>query len=110
MKAVARPFLPAPPPGAPSQPALWKPGALEAIAAEAGLTPDDAFDISWAYEYSDEETLVREMLAVAGLAVLVAPAREPAVAAEIAQALAPFRDAEGRYRFENELHFLVARA
>jgi len=50
------------------------------------------------------------MLAVAGLAVLVGPAREPAVAAEIAQALAPFRDAEGRYRLENELHFLVARA
>jgi SAM-dependent methyltransferase len=105
MKAVVRPFMPGPPP-----PPLWKPGVLEELAREAGLTPESAFDISWAYEYPDDAQLARAMLAPAGVAELVGPAREREVAAGIVRALAPHRNAEGAYRLENEFHFLVARA
>jgi len=44
MKQVARRYAPPPPPGAPPPPRLWQPGVLEALATEAGLTPDCAFD------------------------------------------------------------------
>jgi SAM-dependent methyltransferase len=110
MKAVARPFLPGRPADAPAPPPLWQPGVLEEIATLAGLSPSFAFDFSFAYEYPDEETLGRLLMAPAGLASLVGPGREPAVRAQIVEAMAPHRTARGGYRLENEFRYLVAGA
>jgi SAM-dependent methyltransferase len=110
MKAVVRPFMPAPPPGSPPAPELWKRGVLEGMATEAGLTPEIAFDTSWAFEYPDAEALGRGMMAPAGIAELVGPAREDEVRTAIVAALAPYRTKAGGYRLENEFHYLVARA
>ena len=35
---------------------LSEPGVLEALAAQAGLTPEETFTTSWAYLFPDEET------------------------------------------------------
>jgi SAM-dependent methyltransferase len=110
MKEVARPLLPKPSPEQPPPPQLWKPGVLEAIAAAAGLAPEAAFDVVWAYEYPDRETLARAMVAPAGIATLAGPEREPALREAVVDALAPFRTASGGYRLENEFHILIARA
>jgi SAM-dependent methyltransferase len=50
-KQVARRYAPSPPPDAPPPPQLWEPGVLEGLASEAGLTPESAFDTSYAFEY-----------------------------------------------------------
>jgi SAM-dependent methyltransferase len=106
MKRVIRPFLP----GSPEAPApLWRPGVLETMAREAGLRPRTAFDVDLPYRYP-EARLARLVLAPAGLATLIGPDREDDVAAQIAAALAPFRDAEGTYVLHNEFHHLVATA
>jgi SAM-dependent methyltransferase len=110
MKQVARRYVPAPPPDAPPPPRLWEAGVLEGIAGEAGLEPDRAFDTSYAFEYPDEETLGRMLLAPMGLAVLAGPEREDTVRREIAEALAPYCASDGSYRLQNEFHYLVARA
>jgi SAM-dependent methyltransferase len=110
MKRVARPFLPPRPPDAPSDPDLSRPGALEALASEAGLTPENAFDVSWAYDYPDAETLGRALVAVAGLAVVVGPEREDELRKAIVDGLGPYRRADGSYRLQNEYRFLIARA
>jgi SAM-dependent methyltransferase len=110
MKTVARPFLPPRPPDAPPDPDLSQPGALDALARQAGLTPQDVFDTSWAYEYADEESLARALVAPAGLALLVGPDREEEIKAAIVEGLASHRTADGAYRLENEYHFLIARA
>jgi SAM-dependent methyltransferase len=110
MKAVVRPFMPGPPPDAPPPPELWKPGVLEAMAGDAGLTPETAFDVSWAYEYPDEASLGRAMVAPAGIAELVGPSGEAEVRRQIVDALAPCRTPDAGYRIENEFHFLIARA
>jgi SAM-dependent methyltransferase len=110
MKQVARPFLPPRPPDAPPDPDLSQPGALEALAVEAGLTPESQFDTSWTSEYPDAETLGRAMVAVAGLALLAGPEREDDLKTAIVDGLAPFRQADGSYRFSNEYRFLIARA
>jgi SAM-dependent methyltransferase len=109
-KAIARPFFPRAGSKSSAPPPLWQPGLLEEMASAAGLSPRDAFDFSFAYEYPDEETLGRLLLAPAGLATLVGPEREDAVRAEIVEAMTPFRTAAGGYRLENELHYLVATA
>jgi SAM-dependent methyltransferase len=110
MKAVIRPFLPPRPPDAPPEPDLSAPGVLEDIARAAGLTPDDTFAISWAYEFADDEELGRAMVAPAGIAGLVGPAHEQDVRRQMVDALAPFRTDDGGYRLENEFHFVIARA
>lgn len=110
MKLLARPFLPPRPPDAPPDPDLSQPGALEALAVAAGLTPQSEFDTVWTAEYADAETLGRAMIAVAGLAVLAGPEREDELRTALVDGLAPYRTADGRYRFSNEYHFVIALA
>lgn len=110
MKQIARPFLPPRPADAPPEPDYSTPGVLEDLAAQAGLTPESAFDTSWAYEYPEEHTLCRALLAPAGLAVLVGPSREEAFKDALVEGLAPYRTPAGGYRLENEFHYLIARA
>src|SRR6201997_5632071 len=71
MKEVARPFMPPRPADAPAEPDYSKPGGLEDLAPQAGLTPESAFDTTWAFRYLDEDTLRRALIAPAGIAVLV---------------------------------------
>lgn len=110
MKEIARPFLPPRPPDAPPEPELWRPGVLKQMATEAGLEPGEAFDISWAYEYPDADTLGRAIMAPAGIAVLVGPERETEVRTAIVDGLARFRTEQGSYRLRNEFRCLIARA
>jgi SAM-dependent methyltransferase len=110
MMAIAHPYLPPRPADAPPEPEYWRPGVLEELAAAADLRPGHAFDLTWAYEYPDGETLGRAMLAPAGLAALVGPERESEVRSAIVEGLAPYRTPEGGYRLENEFHCLIAHA
>jgi len=110
MKAIARPFFPPRPADAPVEPDYSEAGVLEALASEAGLTPEDAFDTIWSSVYPDEDTLGRAMVAPAGIAELVGPAREDELKAAIVQGLAPYRTDDGSYRLQNEYHYLIARA
>ena len=91
MKQLARPFLPPRPPDAPPDPDLSQPGALQALATQAGLTPESEFDATWVLEYPDAETLGRALVAVAGLAVLAGPEREQELKTAIVDGLAPYR-------------------
>jgi hypothetical protein len=58
------------------------------LSTEAGLTPQDTFDVSWAYRYEDDDTLARDMVAVGGLAELAGPARVDGLRASILEARA----------------------
>jgi SAM-dependent methyltransferase len=110
MKQVARPFFPPRPPDAPADPDLSEPGALRSLAVAAGLTPEGEFDTTWVLEFADLATLERAMVAVAGLAEIVGPEREPELRRAIGEGLAPFRRVDGSYALSNEFHFLIARA
>jgi SAM-dependent methyltransferase len=110
MKQLARPFLPPRPPDAPPDPDLSQPGALQAVATQAGLTPESEFDATWVLEYPDAETLGRALVAVAGLAVLAGPEREQELQTAIVDGLAPYRTPNGSYRLSNEYHYLIANA
>lgn len=110
MKQIVRPFLPPRPADAPPDPDLSQPGALEALATQAGLTPESELDTTWALEYPDAETLGRAMIAVAGLAILAGPEREHELKTAIVDGLTPYRRPDGSYRFSNEYHYLIARA
>jgi SAM-dependent methyltransferase len=110
MKELVRPFMPPRPADAPPEPDYSKPGVLEDIATQAGLTPERAFDTTWAYEYPDGETLRRALVAPAGIAVLVGPDHEEELKDAIVARLASHRTPDGGYRLQNEFHYLIARA
>lgn len=106
MKHVLAPYLPPPRPSPP----LWEPGVLEQLARDAGLTPGEAFDLRWAYEYPDEQSLGRAMLAPGMVTIALQTADEAELAGAIVEALAPYRTASRGYRLENEWHYLIASA
>jgi SAM-dependent methyltransferase len=110
MKQVLARFAPPPPAGRLDASTLWQPGVLEALATEAGLVPEDAFDVQWAYEYADEADLARGMMSAGGFGAILGADRQEAARAAIVDVLAVCRTPEGGYRLENEWHFLAARA
>jgi SAM-dependent methyltransferase len=89
---------------------LAAPGVLEGMAAEAGLTPERAFDAEWAYEYADADELARGMLSAASGVAAAREAGEAQARAAVVEALAPYRTADGGYRLPNEYHYLIAQA
>jgi SAM-dependent methyltransferase len=110
MKEIARPFMPPRPTDAPPEPDYSQPGMLEDLATQAGLAPQDAFDTSWAFEFPDDDTMRRALVAPAGLAVLVGAEREENFKDALSAGLARYRGPGGGYRLQNEFHFLIARA
>jgi SAM-dependent methyltransferase len=110
MKEIARPFFPPRPPGAPPEPDHSQPGVLEDIATRAGLSPKQTFDTSWPFEFADDETMTRALIAPAGLAVLVGPERESELKQALIDGLAAHRTTNGSYRLQNSYHYLVAGA
>ena len=88
-------------------PDLGEPGLLEGLASAAGLATKEAFDVSWAYVYEDEDALADGFLAAGGVGE-AAGDREPEVRRALIDVLAPFRTDDGGYRLENAWHFLVA--
>jgi SAM-dependent methyltransferase len=109
IKPIVRPFFPGAEPDAPPPPDLAEPGLLEGLASAAGLRPVEAFDVSWAYVYENEDALTRGLLSAAGVGE-AAGDREPEVRGALVDVLGPYRVADGGYRLENAWHFLVATA
>lgn len=109
MKDVLARFAP-PPPGRLDARTLWEPGVLEALATEAGLAPERAFDLQWAYEYADEAELTRAMMSAGGFGAIVGAESQDAARDAIVEALTVCRTPECGYRLENEWHYLIARA
>lgn len=108
-------FAPARPPGddPPAEDegtALHEEGALEAVAAEAGLTPREAGYVNVAEHYPDLETMVRGYSAAAPFVRAARMAGDDAVRDALSEAIRPLRTSSGAYRLEDELRYLIATA
>jgi len=110
MKEIARPFLPPRPADAPPEPDYSRPGVLEGIATQAGLTPHTAFEIAWSYRYPDAQAMCRALIAPAGIAILAGPEREDAFKDSLVHGLRQHREPDRSYCLRNQFHFLIARA
>ena len=106
--AALKPLLPPPPPGAAGPFALSEPGKLEELAAKAGLTALEVFDVESPWSYPDLATALKG-LGSSGVAVKAAElcGQEALDAAHVA-ALAPFRQSDGGYRIGATFRVLMA--
>ena len=84
-------LMPPPPPGAPGPFALAAPGALEELAAQAGLAPTDAGEVTTTWDYPDRETALRALLSAGPATRAIAAAGEERVTAAAIGAIAPYR-------------------
>lgn len=103
-------LLPPPPPGAPGPFALSVDGALEALAAQAGLTPETVADVECVWDYPDEATALRGLLSAGPAMRAMQHAGEAAVRDATAQFIAPFKAASGQYQIRNKARYLSATA
>jgi SAM-dependent methyltransferase len=104
-----RELLPPEPPG-PDRPKAGEPGVLERLAREAGLDPGPPGEVDVPYEVPDQATLERALRVDSGMLGAIDHAGEEAVRRVVVEAAAPFRRADGSYRFENRFRYLVAQA
>ena len=91
-------------------PVLHEEGVLEALAAEAGLAPQEAGYLPFMETYANLETMVRGYLAAAPFARAIRAAGEDAVREALTAALRPLAAPDGGYRLEDEVRYLIARA
>jgi SAM-dependent methyltransferase len=94
----------------PDPPAVGEPGVLEELAREAGLRPERAAEVDVPYVTSDYAMLERALVAGAGFCSAIERCGEEAVRTTIAEAAAPFRQADGSYLFQNRFRYLIALA
>lgn len=104
-----RPLLPPPPPNAPGPFALSDRAALTGFALQAGLQPDQVFDVTSPFTYPDLPTALRGLNSSGVAAAAMERAGEDAVSAAHAAALAPFVQADGGYVVPASFRCLVAR-
>jgi ubiquinone/menaquinone biosynthesis C-methylase UbiE len=88
----------------------WRPGIVEELVPQAGLTVEQAFDVTTHYRYDGDDALAEAMMAAGGAALVAGPEREGELRAAILDALAHCRQPGGGYRLSNEWHVVVARA
>ena len=92
---------------APSRPLLER-GALGAALSEAGLTVRETGDGRSAFEFPDDETMLRQMTAAGGIVRVTREVGEEAVRSTLLEAMKPFRTPARGYRLENSWHWALA--
>ena len=97
--------MPPRPANAPAEPDYSQPGVLEVIVTKAGTTPEQAFDVTWAYDYPDEDTVRRALVAPMGIAPQRSTSRTRSSSASPRTA-----HPSGTTASQNEFHNLIAHA
>jgi len=87
---------------------LHEPGALEALATEAGLEPAEADYREFVEDYPNVETALRGMLAAPPFRRVARLVGEEEVRAAASAALSEFQTPDGRCRLHEEARFLIA--
>jgi SAM-dependent methyltransferase len=99
-----------PPATAPPSCALHEPTVLEALAMQAGLTPAGIGEITCVWDYPDEQSAVRGILAAGVSASVIQYAGEEHARNAVTQALAPFKKPSGHYQLRNTFLYLITKA
>lgn len=95
-----------PPRGEPAPP-VGDPGVLEELGRRARLVAVQSAEVDVPYAFSDRAALERALHALVPAYGVDTEVGEPVVAETVATAVAPYRRADGSYRFENRYRYVV---
>ncbi|MCM2421914.1 SAM-dependent methyltransferase [Streptomyces sp. RKAG293] len=82
---------------------------LEELARDAGLRPDGSGRVACPFGYPDMDSAVRGLLSTGLFDPAAVATDQPQVEKELAEALHPYRRADGTVRMENVFRYVVAR-
>jgi SAM-dependent methyltransferase len=108
--AALGPLMPPAPPGAPGPFALSAPGALEALAESAGLTPDGADEVRCTWSYPDLDSALRGLMSSGPVVKAIETSGEDAVRAAVTTSIEPFRQPSGGYDIGSAFRYLITTA
>ena len=108
IKAIGT-LLPPPPPGAPGPFALSNSDALQNLLRDAGLHPEGVREVDVAWQYRDEEQMLRGMMSAGPAIRARTHAGEDATREALRQAIAPYRQSDGAFRMKNVFMFALGR-
>lgn len=110
-KAIAG-LLPAKPADADKKagPALHEEGALEALAAQAGLEPEEGGYIEFVESYPNLETMLRGVMAAPPMVRAARAVGHDAVREALAETFRAFETRTASYALEEEVRYLIARS
>jgi len=97
-----------PPPGARGPFSLSMDGALENLLKEVRLDIIDSKDVDCAWEFPDEGTLTRRILAAGPSTRVINEVGEEKTKEAILKAVEPFKTPEGGYRLKNVYRYVTA--
>ena len=80
------------------------------MAADAGLTPVDIVDVACPWVYDDLDIALRGMLSAGPVERAIRASGIEKVRDAVAEAIAPYRTANGAYELRNIFRVLIARA
>lgn len=104
-----KPLLPPPPPDAPGPFALSDETALRRFATDAGLQPEEVFDVDSPWIYADEATALRALKSTGNSVRAMENVSEDAVTEAYVKAIAAFRQPDGSVRASGWFRCLLAR-
>jgi SAM-dependent methyltransferase len=108
LRSVSQAIVALAPTPPPVTPGFGEPGVLEDLAHRAGLTPGETGEVDVPWSPPDLDTLQRALLSAGGgVLATVEHVGENTVRQVIAEAAAPYRRADGSYRFENKFRYLI---
>lgn len=106
--AALKPLLPPPPPGAPGPFALSNADTLRQFAKDGGLEADDVIDLECPWFYPDVETAIKALSSSGVAAKAIMAVGQAAVDEAHANAVAPYKQADGSVRFGSTFRVLLA--
>ena len=93
-----------------SGPALHEEGALEALAMQAGLQPEEAGYFGFVERYPNVATLLRGVMAAPPMVRAARAVGHDAIREALTETFRPFEDPTGSLALDEELRYLLARA
>jgi SAM-dependent methyltransferase len=106
--AALKPLLPPPPPGAPGPFALSNTDTLLQFAKDGGLEADDVIDVECPWFYPDVETAIKGLSSTGVAAKAIMAVGQAAVDEAHANAIAPYKQANGSVRIGSTFRALLA--
>jgi len=104
-----RPLMPPPPADAPGPFALSQPGALRTLVAGAGFDVEIVADVAGPFVYASEEVALRGLMSSGPCVNVARQVGVDAVANAIRDGIAPYRQVDGSYRFDNTWRVAIGR-
>lgn len=93
-----------------AQPPLFQEGVIEALVKEAGLALESAEEMDCIWRITDKESVLRGVLSAGLTTLAIRHSGEEKVRAAIDEAISPYKQPDGSYKFKNKFRYVISSA